>query len=59
MNESIAKKPFLKILEEGKALLNDEDVIVHERLVIGKDSSTAKAFAEAVVDEVEKITKTK
>ena len=59
VNENIAKKPFLKILEKGKALLSDEDLIIHERLVIGKDSSIAKAFAEAVVDEVEKITKIK
>ena len=59
VDESTAKKPFLKILEKGKALLSDQDLIVYERLVIGKDSSIAKAFAEAVVDEVEKITKTK
>ena len=59
VDESTAKKPFLKILEKGKALLSDEDLIIYERLVIGKDSSTAKAFAEAVVDEVEKITKMK
>lgn len=59
VNESTAKKPFLKILEKGKALLSDQDLIVHERLVIGKDNSIAKAFAEAVVDEVEKITKMK
>ena len=59
VNENIAKKPFLKILEKGKALLSDEDLIIHERLVIGKDSSIAEAFAQAVIDEVEKITKTK
>ena len=59
VNENIAKKPFLKILEKGKALLSDEDLIIHERLVIGKDSSIAEAFAHAVIDEVEKITKTK
>ena len=59
VNENIAKKPFLKILEKGKALLNDEDLIIHERLVIGKDSSIAEAFAQAVIDEVEKITKTR
>tara|TARA_B100001964_G_scaffold87838_1_gene98902 strand:+ start:151 stop:762 length:612 start_codon:yes stop_codon:yes gene_type:complete len=59
VNENIAKKPFLKILEKGKALLSDEDLIIHERLVMGKDSSVAEAFAQAVVDEVEKITKTK
>ena len=59
VDESTAKKPFLKILEKGKALLSDEDLIVYERLVIGKDNSIAKAFAEAVVDEVEKITKIK
>jgi len=59
VDESTAKKPFLKILEKGKALLSDEDLIIYERLVIGKDSSIAKAFAEAVVDEVEKITKMK
>ncbi|MBT5985397.1 MAG: hypothetical protein HOG74_02205 [Nitrospina sp.] len=59
VNESTAKKPFLKILEKGKALLSDEDLIIHERLVIGKDSSVAEAFAQAVIDEVEKITKTK
>jgi protease I len=59
VDESTAKKPFLKILEKGKALLSDEDLIIYERLVIGKDSSIAKAFAEAVVDEVEKITKIK
>ena len=59
VNENIAKKPFLKILEKGKALLSDEDLIIHERLVMGKDSSIAEAFAKAVIDEVEKITKTK
>ena len=59
VDENTAKKPFLKILDKGKALLSDEDLIVYERLVIGKASSIAKAFAEAVVDEVEKITKTK
>ena len=59
VNESTAKKPFLKILEKGKALLSDEDLIIHERLVLGKDSSVAEAFAQAVIDEVEKITKTK
>ena len=59
VNESTAKKPFLKILEKGKALLSDEDLIIHERLVMGKDSSIAEAFAQAVIDEVEKITKTK
>jgi protease I len=59
VDESTAKKPFLKILEKGKALLSDEDLIIHERLVIGKDSSVAEAFAQAVIDEVEKITKTK
>ena len=59
VNENIAKKPFLKILEKGKALVSDEDLIVHERLVMGKDSSRAEAFAQAVIDEVEKITKTK
>jgi len=58
VNENIAKKPFLKILEKGKALLSDEDLIIHERLVMGKDSSVAEAFAQAVIDEVEKITKT-
>ena len=59
VDENTAKKPFLKILEKGKALLSDEDLIIYERLVIGKDGSIAKAFAEAVVDEVEKITKMK
>jgi len=59
VNENIAKKPFLKILEKGKALLSDEDLIIHERLVMGKGSSVAEAFAQAVIDEVEKITKTK
>ena len=59
VNENIAKKPFLKILEKGKALLSDKDLIIHERLVMGKDSSIAEAFAQAVIDEVEKITKTK
>ena len=59
VNENTAKKPFLKILEKGKALLSDEDLIIHERLVMGKDSSIAEAFAKAVIDEVEKITKTK
>ena len=59
VNENIAKKPFLKILEKGKALLSDEDLIIHERLVMGKDSSIAEGFAQAVIDEVEKITKTK
>ena len=58
VNENIAKKPFLKILEKGKALLSDEDLIIYERLVMGKDSSIAEAFAQAVIDEVEKITKT-
>ena len=59
VNENIAKKPFLKILEKGKALLSDEDLIIHERLVMGKDGSVAEAFAQAVIDELEKITKTK
>ena len=59
VNESTAKKPFLKILEKGKALLSDEDLIIYERLVIGKDSSIVEAFAQAVIDEVEKINKTK
>jgi len=59
VDENTAKKPFLKILDKGKALLSDEDLIIHERLVIGKDSSIAEAFAQAVIDEVEKITKTK
>ena len=59
VNQSEAKKPFLKILEEGKALLSDENVIVHDRLVMAKDASVAKEFAEAVVAEVEKITKIK
>lgn len=59
VNGNIAKKPFLKILEKGKALLSDEDLIIHERLVVGKDGSIAEAFAQAVIDEVEKITKTK
>ena len=59
VNENVAKKPFLKILEKGKALLSDEDLIIHERLVMGKDSSIAEAFAQAVIDEVEKITKTR
>ena len=59
VNENIAKKPFLKILEKGKAVLSDKDLIIHERLVMGKDSSIAEAFAQAVIDEVEKITKTR
>ena len=59
VDESKAKKPFLKILEKGKSLLSDQDLIIHERLVIGKDSSVADAFAQAMIDEVEKITKTK
>ena len=59
VNEKTAKKPFLKILEKGKALLSDEDLITHERLVMGKDGSIAEAFAQAVIDEVEKITKTR
>jgi len=59
VNEGTAKKPFLKILEEGKALLSNKDVIVHGRLVIGKDGTVAEAFAQAVVGEVEKITKIK
>ena len=59
VDESKAKKPFLKILEKGKSLLSDQDLIIHERLVIGKDSSVAEAFAQAMIDEVEKITKTK
>jgi len=59
VNESNAKKPFLKILEEGKAILSNKEVIVHERLVMGKDGSSAEAFAQAVVEEVAKITKTK
>ena len=59
VNENIAKKPFLKILEKGKAVLSAEDLIIHERLVVGKDGSIAEAFAQAVIDEVEKITKTK
>ena len=59
VDENTAKKPFLKILEKGKALLSDEDLIIHERLVMGKDASVSEAFANAVVDEVEKITKIK
>ena len=59
VNENTAKKPFLKILEKGKALLSDKDLIIHERLVMGKDASVSEAFANAVVDEVEKITKIK
>ena len=59
VNQNIAKKPFLKILEKGKAVLSAEDLIIHERLVVGKDGSIAEAFAQAVIDEVEKITKTK
>ena len=59
VNESKAKKPFLEILEEGKALLGDEDVIVHDRLIMGKDASVAEKFARAVVEEVAKITKIK
>ena len=59
VDESKAKKPFLKILEKGKSLLSDQDLIIHERLVIGKDSSVAEAFAQAMIDEVEKITKIK
>ena len=59
VNENIAKKPFLKILEKGKAVLSNEDLIIHERLVVGKDGSIAEAFAQAVIDEVEKITKTR
>ena len=59
VDESKAKKPFLKILEKGKSLLSDQDLIINERLVIGKDSSVAEAFAQAMIDEVEKITKTK
>ena len=59
VNESEAKKPFLKILGEGKALLSNQNVIVHERLIMGKDDSVAEAFAQAVVEEVAKITKIK
>ena len=59
LNENSAKKPFLKILEEGKALLSDENIIVHERLVLAKDDSVAEVFAHAVVEEVSKITKIK
>ena len=59
VNESKAGKPFLKILEEGKALLSNQNVIVHERLIMGKDDSVAEAFAQAVVEEVAKITKIK
>ncbi len=59
VEESKAKKPFLKILEEGKAILSNEDMITYERIVMGKDSSVAEAFAQAVVEEVSKITKTK
>ena len=59
VSESKAKKPFLKILEEGKALLSEEDVISHDRLVMGKDASVAEEFAQAVVEEVAKITKIK
>jgi len=57
VSESKAKKPLLKILEEGKALLSDKDVIVHDRLVMGKDASVVEEFAQAVVKEVAKITK--
>ena len=59
VNESKAGKPFLKILEEGKALLSTQGVIVHDKLVMGKDGSVAEAFAQAVVKEVAKITKIK
>lgn len=59
VDESKAKKPFLEILDQGKALLSDEDMIIHERLVMGKDSSVTEAFAQAVVEEVAKITKIK
>ena len=59
VNEKTEKKPFLKILEEGKALLSDKDLILHERIVMGKDASMAESFAQAVVSEIEKITKIK
>ena len=59
VNKTEAKKPFLKILEEGKALISDEDIIVHDRLVMGKDASVAEEFAQAVVEELAKISKTK
>ena len=52
VNQSEAKKPFLKILEEGKALLSDENEIVHDRLVMAKDASVAEECAQAVVAEV-------
>jgi putative intracellular protease/amidase len=54
-----AKKPFLEILDQGKAILVNEDVIVHDRVVTGRDASVAEAFARAVVEEVAKITKIK
>jgi protease I len=59
VNEKTEKKPFLKILEEGKTLLSDKDLILHERIVMGKDASVAESFAQAVVSEIEKITKIK
>ena len=59
VDQSKAKKPFLKVLEEGKALISDKNVIVYERLVMGKEDSVAEAFAQAVVEEVAKITKVK
>ena len=59
VNEKTEKKPLLKILEEGKALLSDKDLILHERIVMGKDASVAESFAQAVVSEIEKITKIK
>ncbi|KMP11507.1 hypothetical protein UZ36_04215 [Candidatus Nitromaritima sp. SCGC AAA799-C22] len=59
VDESKAKKPFLEILEKGKALLSNEEVIVHERIVTGRDAASAEPFARAVVEEVAKITKIK
>ncbi|MCH8157734.1 MAG: DJ-1/PfpI family protein [Nitrospinae bacterium] len=59
VDASKAKKPFLEILEQGKAILSNESIIVHNRIVTGRDASTAEAFAHAVVDEVAKITKKK
>ena len=53
------KKQLLKILEEGKALISDKDLILHEGIVMGKDASVAEDFAQAVVSEIEKITKIK
>lgn len=50
-------KDSLKALEEAKAIVVDDDVAAHERIVTGKGAAAAKAFAEAFIEAVEKTQK--